>query len=320
MTEKQQSFPKTLQEAVIYFNNPDNAHNFMVGLCWPDGIIKCPRCGSEQYTYISTRRTWQCKNKACKKMFTVKLGTLMEDSPIGLDKWLTAMWMISAAKNGISSYEIHRSLGITQKSAWYLMHRIRLAMQTGTFEKLGGNGSQVEADETFIGGKARFMHRNKRAVKIQGTGGMGKVAVMGLLERHGEVRVKVVGNRRKHTLQSEVRENVESGSQLFTDALESYNGMDEYIHQVVDHAEKYVDGQIHTNGLENFWSLLKRCIKGTYVSVEPFHLFRYLDEQSYRFNNRKLTDQLRFLAMSRMIVGRRLTYHQLTGKSDMMSA
>lgn len=313
--EKPITFPKTLQEAIIYFNDPDNAHSFMIGLRWPEGVIKCPRCGSDQYTYISTRRTWQCKSKECKKMFTVKLGTLMEDSPIGLDKWLTAMWMISAAKNGISSYEIHRSLGITQKSAWFLMHRIRLAMQTGTFEKLGGNGNQVEADETFIGGKARFMHRNKRVEKIQGTGGMGKVAVMGLLERHGEVRVKVVPDRRRHTLQKEVRANVVEGSEVFTDALPSYEGLSEYIHQVVDHAEKYVDGQIHTNGLENFWSLLKRCIKGTYIAVEPFHLFRYLDEQSYRFNNRKLTDQIRFLAMSRLIVGRRLTYEQLTGKN-----
>jgi transposase-like protein len=309
MTDKQISFPKTLQQAIIYFADPDNALNFMISLQWPDGVITCPRCESDRNTFISTRRTWQCKS--CKKMFTVKLGTIMEDSPIGLDKWLTAIWLIVSAKNGISSYEIHRALGLTQKSSWFLLHRIRLAMQTGTFNKLSG---KVEADETFIGGKARFMHRNKRAVAIQGTGGMGKVAVMGLLERHGEVRVKVVPNRLKATLQAEVKENVESGSELFTDALKSYQGLNEYVHQVIDHAEKYVDGQIHTNGLENFWSLLKRCIKGTYVSVEPFHLFRYLDEQSFRFNNRKVTDQLRFLAVSRLIIGRRLTYSQLTGK------
>lgn len=308
MKEQPNAFPQTLQQAIVYFANPDNALNFMIALRWPDKIT-CPRCQSDLHSFISTRRTWQCK--ACKKMFTVKLGTIMEDSPIGLDKWLSAIWMICGAKNGISSYEIHRGLGITQKSAWFLMHRIRLAMQTGTFEKLNG---QVEADETFIGGKARFMHRNRRERVITGTGGAGKVAVMGLLERHGEVRVKVVADRRKATLQAEVKENVESGSELFTDALKSYAGLNEYVHQVIDHAEKYVDGQIHTNGLENFWSLLKRCIKGTYVSVEPFHLFRYLDEQSFRFNNRKVTDQLRFLAVSRLIVGRRLTYKQLTGK------
>jgi len=249
-------------------------------------------------------------------MFTVKMGTLMEDSPIGLDKWLAAIWMIGGAKNGISSYEIHRGLGITQKSAWFLMHRIRLAMQAGSFDKLSGH---VEADETFIGGAARFMHKHKRAEKIgTKTGFTGKVAVMGLLERHDEggskVRVKVIEGRRKDIIHQAVREDVEQGSALFTDALGSYEGMNEYIHLVVDHAVKYVEGNIHTNGLENFWSLLKRCLKGTYVSVEPFHLFRYLDEQSFRFNNRKVTDQIRFLAISRMIVGRRLTYKQLTGK------
>jgi transposase-like protein len=311
MTEQSNVFPKTLQEAVVYFNNPDNALGFMVSLRWPNGIT-CARCQSEAYTFISTRRTWQCK--ACKKMFTVKLGTVMEDSPIGLDKWLCAMWMIVNAKNGISSYEISRSLGITQKSAWFLLHRIRLSMQTGTFDKLSG---EVEADETFIGGKARFMHREKREEKITGTGGMGKVAVMGLLERHGKVRVKVVPNRRKRTLQTEVRQNVKAGSEVFTDALKSYDGLDEYVHQVIDHAEKYVDGKVHTNGLENFWSLLKRCIKGTYISVEPFHLFRYLDEQSFRFNNRKVTDQLRFLALSCLIIGRKLTYKKLTGSLNL---
>jgi transposase-like protein len=310
MTDKQNTFPQTLQQAIVYFADPDNALNFMMTLRWPNGVITCPRCESDRNTFISTRRTWQCKD--CKKTFTVKLGTIMEDSPISLDKWLTALWLISSAKNGISSYEVHRALGITQKSAWFLMHRIRLAMQTGTFDKLSG---KIEADETFIGGKARFMHKHKREVKITGTGGMGKVAVMGLLERHGEVRVKVIPDRLRTTLHNEVRENVEQGSELFTDALPSYKGLDEYVHQVVDHAEKYVDGQIHTNGMENFWCLLKRCIKGTYVSVEPFHLFRYLDEQSFRFNNRKVTDQLRFLALSRLIVGRRLTYQQLTGKA-----
>lgn len=314
MTEQLNSFPKTLQQAVVYFADPDNALNFMITLRWPDGVITCPRCESDRNTFISTRRTWQCK--ACKKMFTVKMGTLMEDSPIGLDKWLAAIWMIGGAKNGISSYEIHRGLGITQKSAWFLMHRIRLAMQAGSFDKLSGH---VEADETFIGGAARFMHKHKRAEKIgTKTGFTGKVAVMGLLERSGDVRCKVISSRRKETIQAAVREDVAQGSLLFTDALGSYEGMNEYIHLVVDHAVKYVEGNIHTNGLENFWSLLKRCLKGTYVSVEPFHLFRYLDEQSFRFNNRKVTDQIRFLAISRMIVGRRLTYKQLTGKAEVV--
>lgn len=244
----------------------------------------------------------------------------MEDSPIGLDKWLSAIWMIVGAKNGISSYEIHRGLGITQKSAWFLMHRIRLAMQTGTFDKLSG---EVEVDETYIGGKARNMHRNVLAKRVAEfatprTGRnqtTGKVAVMGLLERDGEVRAMVIANNKRAALHGEVTKHVEEGSTVYTDALRSYNQLDqEYIHNVINHAVAYVHGNVHTNGIENFWSLLKRCIKGTYVSVEPFHLFRYLDEQSFRFNNRKVTDQIRFLAASQMIIGRRLTYSQLTGK------
>ncbi|HLG17448.1 MAG TPA: IS1595 family transposase [Blastocatellia bacterium] len=315
MTEKQNAFPKTLQAAVVYFANPDNALDFMISLRWPNGIA-CPHCTSDRYTFISTRLTWQCLS--CKKTFTVKLGTVMEDSPIGLDKWLCATWMIVNAKNGISSYEIARSLGITQKSAWFLAHRIRLAMQTGTFEKLGGDGHTVEADETFIRGAARFMHKNKRAEKISSkTGFVGKVAVMGLLERCDEgsrVRCKVIAGRRKDIIHEAVRDDVKEGSELHTDDLGSCRGLDEYVHKVVDHAVKYVEGNVHTNGLENFWSLLKRCIKGTYVSVEPFHLFRYLDEQSFRFNARKVTDQIRFLAVSQMIIGRRVTYKQLTGE------
>lgn len=236
----------------------------------------------------------------------------MEDSPIGLDKWLAAMWMIANDKNGISSCEIHRALDITQKSAWFLLHRIRLAMQNGTFEKLSG---QVEVDETYIGGLARNMHRDKRHAKITGTGGSGKVAVMGLLERNGKVRAKVIASANQETLHGEVRQHVEAGAELFTDGWKAYSGLQaDYIHQVIDHAEKYVDGQIHTNGIDNFWSLLKRGIKGTYVSVEPFHLFRYLDEQSFRFNTRRGNDAERFIQTVKNVTGKRLTYDELTGK------
>ncbi|HYW74039.1 MAG TPA: IS1595 family transposase [Pyrinomonadaceae bacterium] len=236
----------------------------------------------------------------------------MEDSPIGLDKWLPAIWMIVNAKNGVSSYEIHRALGITQKSAWFLLHRIRLAMQAKSFEKLSGH---VEVDETFIGGKARFMHKHDRERKIKGTGGMGKVAVMGLLERHGNIRVQVVPSRRRYTLDGIVRENVEAGSNVYSDALKSYNKLnDEYIHGVIDHAEKYVDGNVHTNNIENFWSLLKRCLKGTYVSVEPFHLFRYLDEQAFRFNKRTGNDLYRFIEVAKCLTGKRLEYKKLIGE------
>jgi transposase-like protein len=264
------NFPKTLQEAIKYFSDKETCTTFMAQLRWPDGVT-CPNCKGKAVSYLSTRHMWKCKNKECTKQFSVKVGTIMEDSPLGLDKWLAAIWLIANAKNGISSYEIHRGIGVTQKSAWFLLHRIRLAM-TGTFEKLGG---QVEVDETYIGGLARNMHRDKREKKIKGTGGSGKVAVMGLLERNGKVRAKVICDATQATLHGEVKCHVEPGAELFTDGWKGYSGLRaDYIHQVIDHAEKYVDGQIHTNGIENFWSLLKRTIKGTYVSVEPFHLFQ----------------------------------------------
>jgi len=238
----------------------------------------------------------------------------MEDSPIGLDKWLMAMWQLVNCKNGVSSYEVHRAIGVTQKTAWFMDHRIRYALTMGTINKFSG---QIEADETFIGGKARNMHRSKRDAKITGTGGKDKTAVMGILERGGKVRTKVVDNTKKKTLQKELREHVLAGSAIFTDALKSYEGLDEFQHEVVDHAVKYVDGEVHTNGMENFWSLFKRSIHGTYISVEAFHLSRYLDEQVFRYNNRKgFDDKDRFDVAVRQIVGKRLTFDQLTGKVE----
>src|SRR5829696_7831155 len=307
--DNERPFPKTLLQAVKYFSDLDTALGCMVAIRWPDGI-SCPRCESIEHSFVRTRRIWICKG--CKKHFSVKLGTIMEDSPIGLDKWLSAIWLIVNAKNGISSYEIHRALGITQKSAWFLLHRIRKAMQTGTFNKFMG---PVEIDETFIGGLARNMHRADKARKIHGTGGMGKVAVMGLLERHGEVRTMVVPNVKRKTLEKEINTHVEPGSMVYSDALKSYNDLNyDYMHNVINHAEKYAEGNVHTNGIENFWSLLKRTIGGTYVSVEPFHLFRYLDEQAFRFNRRKANDADRFFEVLTMISGKRLRFNELTGK------
>jgi transposase-like protein len=301
--------PQTLTDAIRHFVDPDKALAFMVGLRWPDGV-QCPRCGAKEVQFISTRRIWKCKRCVEKKQFSVKVGTVMEDSPIALDKWLIAIWMIVNAKNGISSYELARALGLTQKSAWFLLHRIRLGMQAGSLErKLTG---EVEVDETFIGGRARNMHKGKR--KAKGRGAVGKAVVMGLLERHGEVRTTVVPNTRRRTLQPEVRRHVASGSEVFTDALASYRGLDaDYAHQVIDHAECYAKGKIHTNGLENFWSLFKRCVHGTYVAIEPFHLFRYLDEQSFRFNTRKERDGMRFKRVVGQLHGKRLTYKGLIG-------
>jgi transposase-like protein len=274
-------FPKTLQQAIIYFADPENASNFLMQLRWPNGV-ECPNCDGREVSYLFTRHLWKCK--ACKKQFSVKVGSIMEDSPISLDRWLAAIWLIANAKNGISSCELARSLGMTQKSAWFVLHRIRKAMQNGSLTKMSG---EVEVDNTFIGGKARNMHFSKR--RHLGSRDTGKIAVMGLLERHGEVRTMVISGIKLGTLHGEVNRHVEPGSTVYSDALRSYNQLgEEYIHKVINHAERYVDGQIQNNGIENFWSLLlKRRIKGTYVSVEPFHLFRYLDKQTFRFNTRK---------------------------------
>ena len=305
--------PTTLQEAILYFANPVNCREYLVARRWPDGVT-CPRCNSGNVLFMEKYNRWHCREKHDAPQFTLKTGTLMEDSPIGLDKWLMAMWQIVNSKNGISSYEVHRAIGVTQKTAWFLDHRTRLMLGDDSTAKLSG---EVEADETFIGGKARNMHLTKRKRRITGTGTKDKIAVMGILERGGKVKTTVVPNRKKSALQAEVKKHVEAGAALYTDALLSYEGLaSEYAHQVVDHAVEYVNGRIHTNGLENFWSLLKRGINGTYISVEPFHLFRYLDEQAFRYNNRKFTDAERFEFAVKAMVGKRLTYAEVTGKVE----
>ncbi len=261
---------------------------------------------------------WRCYTKHPRRKFSLKVRTIFEDSPIGLDKWFTAMWLIANCKNGVRSYEIARDIHVTQKTAWFMDHRIRLAMHAGSFDKMTG---EFEADETFIGGLARFMHKDQKA-RITGTGGAGKVAVMGLLgTEHGHKHSRVKGERGPHvqhdTLQKAIHANVERGSELFTDAWVGYGGLEpDYTHKVVDHAEAYVKGNVHTNGIENFWSLLKRGLKGTYISVEPFHLFRYVDEQAFRFNSRKVSDGTRFAEVLASVTGRRLMYKHLTGKDE----
>jgi transposase-like protein len=307
--------PKTLQEAIKHFSTYDNCKAFMAALRWPDGKVKCPQCGSDHVTYLENARLWKCYGKHERPKFSLKTGTIFEDSPLALDKWLPVMWMLVNCKNGISSWEIHRAMGVTQKTAWFMLQRARLATQGAFGGKLSG---EVEVDETFIGGKARNMHKDKREEKITGRGPEGKAIVAAVLERHGEVRATVVETRRKKPLQAMVYENVEAGSNVYSDALNSYDGLEkDFTHQVIDHAVAYVDGQVHTNNCENFWSLLKRALKGTYVSVEPFHLFRYVDEQAFRYNNRQeMDDADRFTAVMRQIVGRRLTYKELTGKLE----
>jgi len=306
--------PKSLQEAIVYFSNPDNCIDYVAIRRWPNGVV-CPGCGATKVSFNAKRRTWKCGSHHPKREFSIKVGTIYEDSPIPLDKWLTATWMLTNCKNGVSSYEIARDVRVTQKSAWFMLQRIRLAMQDEFFgSKLNG---EVEVDETFIGGKARNMHKSRKA-KLTGRVDEDKSVVVGFMERGGKVRTQIVDQRRKYNMQPLVREHVEAGAALYTDALKSYIGLNsDYEHNVIDHAVEYVHDRVHTNTIENFWSLVKRGLHGTYVSVEPFHLFRYLDEQMFRFNNRKeLDDAGRFDLAVRQIVGKRITFAQLTGKPN----
>jgi len=316
--------PSTLLEAVRFFKNAENCREYMVSRRWPNGVT-CPQCGSESVYFDSSRNGWECKTRHPKRKFTLKTGTIFEDSALGLDKWLPCVWIIANAKNGVSSHEIARSLGVTQKTAWFMLQRIRLALQDDEGGKLGG---EVEADETFIGGKARNMHAAKRRALIaefpskreylHGKPVMplaNKVTVFGMLERgpkgQSRVRTMAIPGTKRHQLQGKIREHVEEGSALYTDSLRSYRNMNDYEHEFIDHATEYVRGNVHTNGMESYWSLLKRALHGTYISVEPFHLFRYLDEQAFRFNNRVKTDAQRFALAVAGIVGKRLTYAEL---------
>ena len=312
--------PKTLQQAIVYFSDPDRAFAYAIQLRWPDGKVACPRCGKEKHSFIKTRRIWFCY--VCKKQFTLKVGTIFEDSPLGLDKWMTAFWMLANCKNGISSYELAKDLGIHQGSAWFMLQRIREVLKgKPTGRKLGGgSGSEVEADETFVGGRMRNMHKDRK-LRYQQAGAQfgGKAVVQGILDRDlREIRAKVVPNVKRETLQNEVLNNVKYGSSVYTDDAVGYDKLHyRFVHDVVNHAETYVSGRVHTNGLENFWSLLKRSLRGTYVAVEPFHLERYVDEQVFRFNNRKnKNDSDRFTLAMSQVAGKRLTYAELTGKDQ----
>ncbi|MDE3161979.1 MAG: IS1595 family transposase [Acidobacteriota bacterium] len=314
--------PVTLQQAITYFSDADRAFDYAKFLRWPDDKVTCPRCGSDSNSFVKTRKLWFCNG--CKKQFTVKVGTIFEDSPIGLDKWMTAVWMVCNCKNGISSYELHRSIGVTQKSAWFMLHRIREAMKSGSFVKMGGpEGGPCEVDETFIGGRIKNMHRSKVRSKYLGQpvhAAATKAVVMGMRDRETrQVRAKVVPTVSREVLQDEILRNIEKKSTIYTDAGSGYYNLaqKDFVHDVVNHTQEYVRGLVHTNGIENFWSLLKRGLKGTYVAVEPFHLDRYVTEQVFRFNNmatkdNPLTDEDRFALAMTQAVGRRLTYAQLT--------
>jgi transposase-like protein len=313
--------PKTLQQAIKHYSDEQVCIDAVARLRWPNGS-ECPACGHKEHYYLKTQRRWKCKE--CYKQFTVKLGTIFEDSPIPLQKWLPALWMLVNCRNGVSSYEIARDLGISQKAGWFVLQRLRLALQNGSFTKLGGpDSAPVEVDETFIGGKARNMHKSRRLRMKVREHNWSKTVVMGMLERGGKVKTAVIAERKKSVVEQIVRENIMPGAEVHTDEFPGYMGLSEqYAHKIINHLEHYVDGKIHTQGIENFWSCLKRGLNGTYIAVEPFHLFRYVDEQAFRFNNRKdadgrkLSDAERFNLALAQVAGKRLTFAEVTGKDD----
>lgn len=306
--------PKTLLQAVKYYADADRSLAFVINMRWPDGVVICPTCKSTAVYFLANQRRWECKGRHPRRQFSVKVGTIFEDSPLGLDKWLPAMWMLGGDRNGISSCELARSLGVTQKTAWFMLQRIRLAMKTGSIEMLDGS---VEIDETYIGGKTKSKRRNTKTGKMMPTGPQdGKDIVIGLIERNGRVRASVVPNAKRSTLKPIIEKNVAPGTTLYTDALGSYHDLKKtYQHYVINHSVEYVNGHIHTNSIENFWSCVKRMLSGTYTFASTEHLDRYLDEQIFRHNNKKENDVERFKAAVRGISGKRLTYKHLIGKA-----
>jgi transposase-like protein len=321
--------PKTLQQAIVHFSDEQTCIDAVAAMRWPDGVV-CGFCEADKPYYLAAQKRWKCRK--CRRQFSVKVNSIFEDSPISLTKWLPALWLLVNCKNGISSYEIARDLGITQKSAWFVLQRLRLALKAKDFGfKLGGEGGGVEVDETFVGGKLKNMHKNRAAALQMArtddktneyyTRHANKTAVFGILDRESrQVRAKVVKNVKRETLQNEILKNIHHGSVVYSDQAVAYDKLKEnYVHETVNHVNAYVEGNVHTNGLENFWSLMKRNLAGTYVCVEPFHLDRYLDEQMFRFNNRAtkdnpLDDADRFLLALSQVANKRLTYAELTGK------
>lgn len=302
---------ETIIEAVRQFADPQVAHDFFVQIRWPNGVVACPRaCGSVKVAYMPKRRRWYCND--CKGQFTAKVGTIFEDSPIGFDKWLPAIWLIASNRNGISSCELARALHVQQRTAWFMLHRIREAMRNESFEKMRG---PVEADETYVGGK--YNTRRDHLGRAQRKGpNYNKTTVMGIVQRQGGIRAFVIPSTRGLMLADRLRQHVAPGATVYTDAAAAYGKLsDKYVHHLINHATEYVRGHIHTNSIEGFGPVFKRTIKGTYVAPRPQHLQAYVEEQVFRFNERENSDGMRLIKTLDWTNGKRLKYKELTCKA-----
>jgi len=295
--------PTTLTEAIEHFAGPDRALAFMVGMRWPDGVT-CPRCDCERVSFLKSRRIWKCMG--CRKQFSVKVGTIMEDSPLPLKKWLTCMWLIANANNGVSSYEAARSIGVTQKTAWFMLHRIRHALRLDDLPLDG----EVEVDETHIGARAPRMNARARKRHEAKRPGAEKTVAQNIVQRGGGSRSRVVPDTSRHQLQGRVRADVVPGSTVYKDEHASYVGLvGEYAQLTVNHgAGQYVSGAAHVQNAENYWALFKRCVKGTWVNISPEHADAYLAEQDFRYTARKTDDGSRMMATAMLAPGKRLTW------------
>jgi transposase-like protein len=318
-----ETMPKTLTAAIRYYSDTQTCINAVAALRWPDGKPTCPKChaveGERKHYWLDAQKRWKCYS--CRKQFSVKVGSVFEDSPLPLDVWLVALWMLCNCKNGVSSYEIGRATGIAQKSAWFVLQRLRLVLKDSRPLALGqGEENPVEVDECFIGGKPKNMHQKRRLQRQVGAHGYAdKTPVFGMLERGTrQVRAAVIPNVKRETLQKKILDNVGFGATVYSDGWSGYDGLKgaSFVHETVNHMNEYVRGSVSTQAIENFWSCLKRTLNGTYVAVEPFHLDRYLDEQMFRFNNRiGHNDGTRFQKALSQVGGKRLTWVELTGKS-----
>jgi transposase-like protein len=302
---------KTLQDAFSFFSDKQNCIDYVVSWRWPDGRVTCPTCGSTDVKWLKSRSVFCCKTRHPKWQFSVKVGTIMEDSPIPLRDWLMIAWMLGSCRNGISSYEVARTIGVTQKSAWFMLHRLRKAMDSNT-EQLSG---EVEMDESYIGGRLKNQHVRKRKQGYQ----KDKTPVFGMVERGGRVVTKVVESTHSRVIQPLVEASVSKTALVISDNYPIYDQLTRmgYTHEVINHtADRFVRGNVHTNTIENFWNCLKRMLSGTYISVRPKHLQAYCQEQSFRFNCRKgFTEEQRLRVVLDGFTGKRLTYAELIGKA-----